>query len=290
MQLLDYRLNDGQNTTLDTETVSDSDVAAVQDGWRDEVTCQPPFEDFKFSLCPWRGAARFTIYSQRQQLLVCVLATNEATGREAWAHIERRWHKLRCNHPELLTRGVDVASPTALPFLATLVMPAWQQPTQPGVLALAVRFKNAVAVALLHGEWFEPDDVRRARMLAEAASRPAPAPCRFDLSNPTPWLEYQIAQNDPTLHPLAQRAMMSVCRGLLTDDAFVRATTILPDDDEHGAWCFWNTHTNRITESADQTYEPGVLAVHQAVADLSAESELVARVLRVRALGVEAVC
>ena len=286
MLLLDYTLHDGQSTAFNTETVPASDVTAVEDGWRDERTCQPPFDDFKFSLCPWRGAARFTVYRQGQQLLVSVLATNEATGREAWAQIESRWQTVRRDRPDFYAASATIARPTPVPFLATLVMPAWQQ--HPEFRALAVRFRNAVAVALLHGEWFEPDDVRRARMLAEAASRPAPAPCRFDLSNPTPWLEYQIAQNDPTLHPLAQRAMMLVYRGWLSDDAFIRATTSLPPADEHGAWCFWNARTNRITEPAGQPPEPGVVAVHQRVADLCAEDKLAARVLRVRALG--AVC
>ena len=74
---------------------------------------------------------------------------------------------------------------------------------------------------------------------------------------------------------------MIVLRAVLEEDAYVRSTGELPTDDPPSDWLPWHVQRGRV--DATEMGAPGVLLVHEALADAAEDEAFVATALRARA-------
>jgi hypothetical protein len=88
---------------------------------------QPSFADFRVVFSPRPGGARFTISRRGAQILTCAFAVDEEAGSNLWPHLEKRFLDLTDRNPMLSGTGAAPVCPSALPFVATLILPAWDR-------------------------------------------------------------------------------------------------------------------------------------------------------------------
>lgn len=102
----------------------------------------------------------------------------------------------------------------------------------------------------------------------------------FDPANPDPWLE-SLVRNTSHMPEAGRRAVVIVLRDVLDEDGFVCAASEPPADAQPGAWLPWHVQRGRV--GAGELGTPGVLLVHEALADFAEEEAFVVAALQARA-------
>jgi tripeptide aminopeptidase len=106
----------------------------------------------------------------------------------------------------------------------------------------------------------------------------------FDPVNPDPWLE-ALVQNTSDMPKAGQRASVIVLRSVLNEDALVCTASEPPVDGHLGAWLPWHVQRGRV--AAGELGTPGVLLIHEALADAAEDEAFVATTLKARAWKVD---
>lgn len=102
----------------------------------------------------------------------------------------------------------------------------------------------------------------------------------FDPTNPDPWLE-SLVQHTSDMPEAGQRASVIVLRSVLNEDTYVCTAKEPPADSQEGAWLPWHVQRGRV--GSDEMGTPGVLLIHEALADAAEDEAFVATALRARA-------